>query len=318
MDITSELWAVFEGKDLHEPSSPSLFVFKATDLLSQIRTNGEYLLHVNDSYVDYHRYIDQEGMTDDERNRVGKEVAAFVAGVVSDVQELHRVARTRARLPSGAEATHYEEILSHVTKTLDGFTKSHKAMERERERLALNPCRLLTGTIDSSKFANTRTMTKLRNHHEEHPHVYDNNNTSIISPAAALSPVFAERYESEVAKPSLMKKYDDIVNRQKASLLKEAKHLTVRFSEELHEVTSAEASSVLLSSMLTDFMGILAEQSEQVDVVSGSGRAATEAVKQTDAELQLTLERTESHQKNMVLLACSLAILLILLDWASP
>lgn len=330
MDVTDELWACCEQGDVDTAecflTTPSPFVLMATDLLRQIEANEHYMQHIYEDYVDYHRYLRREdcdagsALTDDERHRIGKEVALFVASVASDVQELHRIVRFRASA-SSEETTHYEEILAHLTKVLDKFIKNHKMMQRERERLALNPFRLLTESIDSGKFATARTLAKLRDH-AENPHLDDVKNSmaagAISDQGGRLSRMFVERYESEVAKPSILKKYDDIVSKQKASLMKEAKHLNVRFSEELREVASAEASSMQLSSMLTDFLGILGEQSGQVDVVSGSGKAATEAVKQTDAELLLTLERTESHQKNMVLLACTLALLLLLLDWASP
>ena len=49
-----------------------------------------------------------------------------------------------------------------------------------------------------------------------------------------------------------------------------------------------------------------------------TGKAATELVQDTDKELALTLERTESHQATMVILAIGLAIGLLLLDFITP
>jgi hypothetical protein len=45
---------------------------------------------------------------------------------------------------------------------------------------------------------------------------------------------------------------------------------------------------------------------------------ATSRVKQTDAELQLTLERSQSHQLSMTALLLLLSCGLLLLDFLSP
>lgn len=55
-----------------------------------------------------------------------------------------------------------------------------------------------------------------------------------------------------------------------------------------------------------------------VRVFRSVGKEATSRVKQTDAELQLTLERSQSHQLSMTALLLLLSFGLLLLDFLSP
>jgi hypothetical protein len=53
-------------------------------------------------------------------------------------------------------------------------------------------------------------------------------------------------------------------------------------------------------------------------VLRSVSKEATIRVKQTDAELQLTLERSQSHQLSMTALLLLLSFALLLLDFLSP
>lgn len=291
-------------------SSP--FVMRCDYVYRQIIKNSIYMKSVNDAYIDYHQQLCESNMTDLERQHVAKNVALFITSSVSDIQELSRVARYEAGSDFTRQA-HYDGIVAHLTKCLEAFTKNYKKMQRERERvIALKnpfgwhvakdilpfdsePALQSIGTRPSAERGATNTTRSTQ-----------------------LPTNFLDRYESEVAKPETLRKYAHIIAEQKASLLKEAKHLNEVFNEELLSVNSIEATVGDISSMLSDFMGILSEQSDQLGGISQSGKMTTEAVQQTSKELQLTIERTESHSRNIVLLACGLAILLLLLDWITP
>ena len=68
----------------------------------------------------------------------------------------------------------------------------------------------------------------------------------------------------------------------------------------------------------TEFMRILQSQSSKVDDMYESGQAANELVKQTEKEMQLTIDRSQSYQWNMVILSVTLAVMLLVLDWITP
>ena len=70
--------------------------------------------------------------------------------------------------------------------------------------------------------------------------------------------------------------------------------------------------------MLSEFSHLLQSQSEIVDDVHSAAVYATDHVKQTDDELLLTIERSQSHTRNMAILTIGLAVLLLLLDLLSP
>ena len=65
-------------------------------------------------------------------------------------------------------------------------------------------------------------------------------------------------------------------------------------------------------------MRILQSQSSKVDDMYESGQAANELVKQTEKEMQLTIDRSQSYQWNMVILSVTLAVMLLVLDWITP
>ena len=313
MDITQAFCAAVPEAESARSSlfAPSPVVLRCLDLLRQIENNESYLGRVYEDFVGYHSAFHGlsggSGLSEDEQSRLGQEVAVFIAGALSDVQELRRISRYGGA--SSAQMQHYDAILSQLTKRLERFSKISKKMQRERERWReLSPFRL-HGHGSGSDHGHLQLLAQ-------------------ASPSPAVlgggaggggpSAKFAERYESEVARPALLRRLDDVAARQKASLLREAAHLTQAFGEELSLATSAEASVENISSMLTDFMGILSEQSEQLGDVSAYGKTTTDSVEQTGKELQLTIDRTESHSRNMALLAVSLALILLLLDFITP
>ena len=129
---------------------------------------------------------------------------------------------------------------------------------------------------------------------------------------------FAQRFVDEIAPANKMREYENIAFVQKNSLLKESAILQQRYSENVLESQKMERSVLGISSMITEFLSMLEEQSEQIEDMNETSKEATKSVRGTDAELKLTIQRSESHQWNMVILINGLAIMLLLLHFLTP
>jgi len=302
-------------------AAPSPFVLKCASVLGEVQSREMYLAGVYEEFVGYHdrvlgaKWPERLG----DRAEIGQEASLFVATALSDVQELQRIARYCAA-GEPARQRHYEGVLANLSKRLERFAKNNKQMQRERERVcSRGPLRLFSAPSSSSSASSSTPPIPVSYQQKQQQ--------GGLSRAARQkerekeeeeAKRFAERYESEVAKPSVLRQLDDIVARQKASLLKEATHLSQVFSQELALVTSAESTVESVASMLGDFVALLSEQAEQVEEIAESGKTTTDAVRHTAGELQKTIDRTESHGRNMAFLAIGLALLLLLLDWITP
>ena len=73
-----------------------------------------------------------------------------------------------------------------------------------------------------------------------------------------------------------------------------------------------------ISSMINEFVQLIESQSAMVDTIGEVSQDATESVKSTDAELLLTLERSQSHQYSMIFFIVGMSVLLLLLDFLTP
>ena len=129
---------------------------------------------------------------------------------------------------------------------------------------------------------------------------------------------FVDRYESEIAPPKQLKEYHELGIKHKKILLKESQTLRVQYSSDLLEATKMEKTVQHVSNMLIEFVNILQGQRDNVDDVNSCGKATLEFVKDTDGELALTIQRSESHSKSMMFLTVGLAFLLLLLDYITP
>lgn len=129
---------------------------------------------------------------------------------------------------------------------------------------------------------------------------------------------FVDRYESEIAPPKQLKEYHELGLKHKKILLKESQTLRVQYSSDLLEASKMEKTVQHVSNMLIDFVNILQGQRDNVDDVNSCGKATLEFVKDTDGELALTIQRSESHSKSMMFLTVGLAFLLLLLDYITP
>ena len=129
---------------------------------------------------------------------------------------------------------------------------------------------------------------------------------------------FVDRYESEIAPPKQLKEYHELGLKHKKLLLKESQTLRVQYSSDLLEATQMEKTVQHVSNMLIEFVNILQGQRDNVDDVNSCGKATLEFVKDTDGELALTIQRSESYSKSMMFLTVGLAFLLLLLDYITP
>ena len=68
----------------------------------------------------------------------------------------------------------------------------------------------------------------------------------------------------------------------------------------------------------TEFANILSTQSEGLEEVHAEGKDASSAVEASSSELQLTIDRSESHGRNVVFVSVGLAVVLLLLDFITP
>eukprot|EP00600_Ochromonadales_sp_CCMP1393_P004357 CAMPEP_0174991832 /NCGR_PEP_ID=MMETSP0004_2-20121128/22146_1 /TAXON_ID=420556 /ORGANISM="Ochromonas sp., Strain CCMP1393" /LENGTH=288 /DNA_ID=CAMNT_0016245695 /DNA_START=179 /DNA_END=1048 /DNA_ORIENTATION=- len=168
--------------------------------------------------------------------------------------------------------------------------------DKERASLFTRITRGATATTSSSSSSNTRTPTS--------------NTTS-------SGESFAQRYIDEIAPISKLKEYTDVATKHKEALLREAKILKVQFSDDMQQSQRMERTVSNISSLVGEFVHMLEQQSEVVETVCEVSVDATEAVKATDVELQLTIDRSQSHQWNMVGFIVGMAFLLLLLDYLS-
>ena len=143
-----------------------------------------------------------------------------------------------------------------------------------------------------------------------------------LSPTAATAGVsketFAQRYIDEIAPSSKLREYEAVAVRHKDALMREARILKVRFSDDMQESQRMERTVGGIASMISEFVQLVEAQSEQVDTVGEVSQDATQSVKSADAELLLTLERSQSHQWSMIMFVLGMALLLLLLDFVTP
>lgn len=308
--------------------SPTPFLINASQLLTQINT-FETLLHaIYEDYIDYHgslplslcyslllRPKTRTSFTDDDRRRLSQEIALFLTTLATEINELRRSITMTTDTSLNNYNKHQREIISYLLERLSSFAKQSQNMEKERKRFYRNPYKL-----HSSQDINTRSIKNNNKNDSNKSNNFDfklkhNNN---VSDSNKLSKSFAERYDDEIAPQSKLKEYKHLTEKHKAICEKDTKMLNAKFSEDVQETMKMETAVEQISYLLSEFVNILQAQSEQVKDLEGTGKVATEHVLDTDKELILTIQRSASHQRNMVFLSVGLAILLLILDYITP
>jgi hypothetical protein len=202
-------------------------------------------------------------------------------------------------------------------------------MRRQREDLDLNPYRLIS-TLHEKNRTDYNMLNKARAQRTE-ANTLDEEITNITSgtgtdanrvgASPAVKPIsesFGERYTDEIASVSKLKEYEKMGTKYKSLLLKEAKQLQSKFKEEVVEANRMERTVEGITGMLSEFVQMIQTQSVLVEDVHDQAVDATGYVKQTDEELLLTLQRSQSHSRNMVFLCTILAVMLLALDYITP
>jgi hypothetical protein len=185
-------------------------------------------------------------------------------------------------------------------------------MKRERDRYHLSPFRLHTvsrlSLIDCERNSSNISSS------DREPKLSESKAQRVPAPRTG----FADRYVSEVAPPKLLQTYVGFAEQHKQLLERENKELRDRFSEELLEAEEVEKSVQSIAMLMSEFSRMISTQSSDVDFVHQSAKSTADFVKETEAQLDLTIDRSKSSQRNMIIVTVGLAVLLLILDYLTP
>jgi Fe2+ transport system protein B len=129
---------------------------------------------------------------------------------------------------------------------------------------------------------------------------------------------FAQRYIDEIASKTKMKEYQAIAIKEKENLLKEAKILHHKYSTEVIQSQQIENTVMNISSLVSEFATLIQSQSHIVESIGETTEDVSKHVKSTDDELLTTIERSQSHSWNMIVLILFFSFLLLLLHVITP
>jgi hypothetical protein len=129
---------------------------------------------------------------------------------------------------------------------------------------------------------------------------------------------FAERFHDEIAPRKKMEEYNQLAQSHKDKLLKESKLLHKKYNEEITQAYHMEHTVGHISALVLEFSRMIESQSEVVQTVEIVTKDVTKSVESTDEELIRTLERSQSHSWNMMILMVVLSFLLLLLHILTP
>jgi len=194
-------------------------------------------------------------------------------------------------------------------------------MQKERKKCHRSPCFLLSLEVSDLSLHDPSTVALQK---EVHPPSKPSATATISEkkePAVIVNEIpksFASRYEGELGPPSKIAEYSNIAKSHRIELLKETKYLRQKFSHDLQQANDIEKTVNSISNMLGEFVRILQSQSGTVEDAHTTSKAATRNITQTADELLLTIERSQSHQRNIVVITILLALLLLFLDFITP
>ena len=203
-------------------------------------------------------------------------------------------------------------------KRLDILNKLFQWMQKEQKKCFRSPCFLHSYQDSDVYVQETINGTSQRqDNHKQAPSTEEiKKDTSAIVNESPKS--FASRYEGEIGPPSKIVEYSNIAKSHRTELLKETKYLQQKFSHDLQQANDIEKTVNSISNMLGEFVRILQSQSGTVEDAHTTSKAATHNITQTADELLLTIERSQSHQRNIVIITILLALLLLFLDFVTP
>lgn len=235
-------------------------------------------------------------------------------------------------------------VSAHSTQKLSAFTAKSDRMQKEYRVNSANPFRLMSDRylgciydVKEGEEEESKASSVIKNFFfgseqskegTEDPFQADLlkavvPDTTLSSSKAEAKTItanetFAQRYIDEIAPQSKMREYEAVAVQQKDVLLREARQLKVRYSEDIQESQRMERTMNNITSMISEFVQLIESQTVYVDAIGEVSQDTTSAVKSADAELLLTLERTQSHQWSMISFIVGMALLLLVLDFLSP
>ena len=226
---------------------------------------------------------------------------------------------------------------------LSAFTAKSDKMQKEYRANSANPFRIMSDRylgciydVKPGEDEETKTSSVIKNFFfgseqtkegsEQDPFLPDlkapasdpASNTKAESKSITTIETFAQRYIDEIAPQSKMREYEAVAVKQKEVLVREARQLKVRYSEDIQESQRMERTMNNITSMISEFVQLIESQTLYVDAIGEVSQDTTASVKSADAELLLTLERTQSHQWSMISFIVGMALLLLLIDFLSP
>jgi Fe2+ transport system protein B len=190
---------------------------------------------------------------------------------------------------------------------LNRFSRIVQNLQKERKKYRLSSFKLHSSYVVSAETENQNVKLIPKARPEK-----------ANSPESRKEDIVSERYESEIASTSKMKEYSLVADKYKKLMLIESKELQRQYSEEVRQVRMVEETTERIANMLSEFVSILHNQTEMVDDIHQSSEEAIESVRRSNRELQSTIDRSRSHQWNMVILSTVLALLILLLDAFTP
>ena len=153
----SELGAKASGGNqaLSRSLCGSPFVLKATTVFQKLVDFQNLLDDVYDDFVDYHKFLvncKHRPMSNQDRDELSKEITLFIATVASELNDLkYMMGNSDAAVTTdltwiqslnGSSRAHYQEMIAFITNSLSYFTKRVQNMQKEKNRLAIEPFRL--------------------------------------------------------------------------------------------------------------------------------------------------------------------------------
>jgi hypothetical protein len=213
----------------------------------------------------------------------------------------------------------------NLIQKLNDISKLWDHMQKEQVRIHVKPCRLFAhlyqGKTEGQFIENSKTKSSLSTSASTSTSSKSHSGT-VATSASAVNEMedakFAERYIDEIAPPAKMREYQAIAEQQRAALFKETQTLQQRFSEDLLVSMQLERTVMGISKMVTDFATLLESQAPMVEDIGEVAKDVKASMKSADAELLLTLERTQSQNWNMITLVFVLSGLLLFFHFITP
>lgn len=282
--------------------SSSLFIIKAEALQCSLRQLSAFCQDKFDEYSSYHH--DMLGF------RPTVDLAAFDDSISRLIVDFAVEIKDLQGMKSSASInehrdSHRAAIVSSLLELLQSTSREFDNMKLERRKYGLNHFRILTEMSSASVSAKIAVEPTRRGAGDK-------------SCSGAERMKFSERYTSDIAAPKQMKQYQIFFEARKELFANENKDLREKFSEELHEAESIEQSVQSIATLLSDFSAILEKQSDSMDDVLVDSKTTSAFVSGADEQLRLTIDRSKSSQRSMVIVTIGLSILLLLLDYLSP